>query len=83
MPRAHKRGPSPSVRNTFSLRLRNLRRAHGKQIGRRLSQPAFAALLGINGDRYGSYERADRSPPLEVLAALRRVTGVDLDELIG
>jgi hypothetical protein len=73
----------PSVRNTFSLRLRDLRKAHGKQIGRRLSQPAFAAMLGISGDRYGSYERADRASLLEVLAALRRLMGVSLEDLIG
>ena len=49
----------------------------------RLLHPRFAAMLNIETDRYGSYERGDREPPLEVLATLRRVTGVSLDELIG
>ena len=73
--------PSP-IRDAFAFRLRRLRQDHGKRLGRPLSQSVFAALLGIEGARLGSYERGDRSPTLEVLAALRRVTGVSLDDLI-
>ena len=40
-------------------------------------------MLGINRACYGSYERADREPTLETLAALHRATGASLDELIG
>ena len=83
MPMKHHLDPSICVRNAFALRLRSFRIAYGKRLGRPLSQQDFAAMLGINRARYGSYERADREPPLETLAALRRVTGVSLDELIG
>ena len=80
----HLQPTSPSsVRETFALRLQQLRRDHGECLGRRLSQSAFAALLGIEGARLGSYERGDRTPTLEVLATLRRVTGVSLDDLIS
>lgn len=67
----------------FALRLQQLRVDHGKRSNCRMSQMTFAALLGIDMNRYGSYERADREPPLEILARLRQVTGVSLDKLIG
>lgn len=56
---------------------------YGQQIGQRLKQSDFAALRGLKTERYGAYERGDGEPPLEVLATLRRVTGVSLDKLIG
>ncbi len=44
-------------------------------------------MLGISGDRpeerYRLYENAKREPPLWVLAAVRRVTGYSLDDLIA
>ena len=82
MPMQHHLDPSISVRNAFAFRLRNFRIAYGKRLGRPLSQRDFATMLSINRACYGSYERADREPTLEVLAALRGVTGVSLDELI-
>ena len=83
MPKHLNPTPPSRVRDVFAVRLQQLRKSHGKHLGQRLSQSAFAALLGIEGARLGSYERGDRNPTLEVLAALRRVTGVSLDELIG
>ena len=83
MPMQHHLDPSLCIRNAFAFRLRRLRIVHGKRLGRSFSQRDFAAMLGINRACYGSYERADREPTLETLAALRRVTGVSLDELIG
>lgn len=71
------------IRQSFAQRLQQLRIDHGMCIGRRLSQRSFGILLGIDGERYGSYERADREPTLEILAALRRVTGVSLDEMLA
>ena len=83
MPMQHHLDPFLCIRNAFAFRLRNFRIAYGKRLGRPLSQQDFAAMLGVNRACYGSYERADREPTLETLAALRRVTGVSLDELIG
>ena len=83
MPKLLQPNLSSPIRDAFALRLQKLRRDYGKRLGRQLSQSAFAALLGIEGARLGSYERGDRTPTLEVLAALRRVTGVSLDELIA
>ena len=83
MPMKHHLDPTTCARDAFALRLRSFRVAYGKRLGRPFSQQDFAAMLGINRACYGSYERADREPTLETLAALRRVTGVSLDELIG
>lgn len=71
-------------RASFANRLRALRRAHGGRIGNpRLSLTAFAELLGIKAERYRRYERGEVEPPLLVLNALGRVTGVSLDRLIS
>ena len=76
--------PHPiTIRHMIAKRLRQLRVSYGQQIGQRLNQPHFAALLGIKANSYGAYERADQEPSLEVLVALRRVTGISLDELIA
>ena len=83
MPKHLQPSPPSLVRDAFALRLQQLRRDYGKRLGRQLSQSAFAAMLDIEPARLGSYERGDRTPTLEVLAALRRVTGVSLDELIA
>ena len=82
MPKHLHPSSSNPVRDAFAFRLRQLRRHHAQWLGRPLSQSAFAALLGIEGARLGSYERGDRTPTLEFLASLRQVTGVSLDELI-
>lgn len=76
--------PHPiTIRNVVAERLRQLRESYGQQIGQRLNQSDFSILLGLRAKSYGSYERSDREPSLEALVALRRVTGVSLDELIG
>ena len=76
--------PHPiTIRHVVAERLWQLRMSYGQQIGQRLNQPHFAALLGIKASSYGAYERADQEPPLDVLVALRRVTGISLDELIA
>ena len=75
--------PHPlTIRHVVAERLRQLRVSYGRQIGQRLNQPHFAALLGVKASSYGAYERADQEPPLEVLIALRQVTGISLDELL-
>lgn len=68
---------------TFASRLQQLWIDHGSYLDRCLSQRSFGMLLGINSERYGSYERANREPTLETLATLRRITGVSLDDLIA
>ena len=75
-------GDRPRLEGGLPVRLQRLRARYGASIGKRLTQPKFAALLGIEGPRYGSYERGTNIPPLDVLITLRRVTGVSLDELI-
>ena len=83
MPKKSRPDPASTIREAFGVRLRDFRVAHGERLGRSFSQRDFAAMLGINRACYGSYERADREPTLETLAALRQVTEVSLDELIG
>lgn len=71
-------------RQFFAWRLRATRRAYGGLIGDPgLSARRFARLLGIEPERYRRYERAELEPPLSVLTALRRVTGVSLDRLVS
>ena len=76
--------PHPiTIRRLFADRLRQLRASYSRRVGQRLNQTQFAALLGIKIDRYSAYERGDREPPLDVLARLKQVTGVSLDEMIA
>lgn len=65
------------------IRLQRLRASYGARIGQRLNQSMFAALLGISTAQYGTYERGKCEPGLAFLIALRRMTGVNLDELIA
>ncbi len=65
------------------IRLQKLRASYGERIGQRLNQSMFAALLGISTAQYGTYERGKCEPGLAFLIALRRVTGVSLDEFIA
>jgi transcriptional regulator with XRE-family HTH domain len=68
----------------FAWRLRATRRAYGGMVDEpELSARQFAMLLGIQPERYRRYERAELEPPLSVLVALRRMTGVSLDKLIA
>ena len=82
MSRIRKPAPFNAVREAFPLRLRELRRRYGQAKGVSVSQASFARLLGIDPERYGSYERGGREPNFTVLVSLRRVTGVSLDQLI-
>jgi transcriptional regulator with XRE-family HTH domain len=71
---------------TFAERLEMLRRS--RQISERLGLPSvtrsdLARALGITKERYFRYERAEIHPPLDVLVALRNLTGVSLDWLIA
>jgi hypothetical protein len=70
------------------MALREVRLRFGNETGQgRLTQKKFAQMLGISGERpeerYRLYEKALREPPLWVLAAVRRVTGYSLDDLIA
>ncbi len=56
---------------------RRLRRARGE-----LTQPAFAAHLGVTKDTIGKYERGERRPEAEVLARMREVLGIDINWLL-
>jgi transcriptional regulator with XRE-family HTH domain len=76
------------ARRLFAAALREARLRYGKETGQgKITQKQFAKMLGISGERpeerYRLYEKAEREPPLWVLAALRRVTGYSLDDLIA
>jgi len=75
---------SKDDRLALAARLIALRRAFGAAHGEpNINQRTFARILGLQSDRYGRYERGELEPPLAVLIALRRVTGVSLDVLIA
>jgi hypothetical protein len=72
----------------FAAALREARLRYGKESGQgKITQKEFARMLGISGERpeerYRLYEGAKREPPLWILAAIRRVTGYSLDDLIA
>lgn len=73
-----------SVRSGFSARLAMLREAYGRSLGRPgLTRKEFAELLGLEAERYSTYERGTREPPLSVLVEIHLVTGVNLNGLIA
>jgi hypothetical protein len=72
----------------FAAGLREARLRYGQESGQgTLTQKEFAKMLGISGERpeerYRLYEGGKREPPLWILAAIRRVTGYSLDDLIA
>lgn len=71
-------------RQAFATRLRALRQSYGISIGEPgLSQEEFAKRLGLQGETYRRYERSETEPPLRVLSAVRRLTGISLNSLIA
>jgi hypothetical protein len=81
-------GLTAEARRLFATALREARLRYGRETDQgELTQRVFAEMLGIRGERpeerYGLYERAEREPPLWILAAIRRVTGYSLDALIA
>ncbi|MBS1075587.1 helix-turn-helix transcriptional regulator [Gluconobacter sp. Dm-73] len=73
-----------SVRSAFSARLTMLREAYGRSVGRpNITRKEFAELLGLEAERYSTYERGTREPPLSVLVEIHTVTGVNLNGLIA
>jgi len=76
------------TRRQFAAALRQARLKYGSETGQgEITQKDFAKMLGISGERpeerYRLYENAKREPPLWILAAVRRVTGFSLDDLIA
>jgi DNA-binding transcriptional regulator YdaS (Cro superfamily) len=76
------------ARRLFASKLREARLQYGAATGQgELTQRQFALMLEIGGERpeerYRLYEAGKREPPLWILAALRRVTGFSLDDLIA
>lgn len=58
-------------------RLKELREERG------LTQKELATLLHLNSVTYLHYEKAQRQPPLEVLADMAAFFGVTVDYLLG
>lgn len=50
---------------------------------RRLTQRELAETLGLNAVTYLHYEKDQRQPPLETLAAMAAFFGVSVDYLLG
>jgi transcriptional regulator with XRE-family HTH domain len=68
----------------FAKRLGAVRLAYGAVTGRPgLPRVTFALELGLERNTYSRYERGEVEPPLMVLAAVRRLTGISLDYLIA
>ena len=61
----------------FGKRLKELREERG------LTQKELATLLHLNSVTYLHYEKAQRQPPLEVLADMAAFFGVTVDYLLG
>ena len=76
--------PASAERGAFAARLTALRQTYGMSIGQPgLDMGEFAKLLGLEGETYRRYERGETEPPLRVLSAIRRVTGISLNALIA
>lgn len=75
---------SPDQLEAFGRRLEAARRYYGRRTGQpRIKMNAFANALGLQARRYGRYEAGELEPPLSVLDAIRRLTGLSLDWLIS
>lgn len=73
-----------SARSGFAERLAATRRGFGQRTARPgLTAQDFAAVLGLEPERYRKYERGEREPPLWVLQRITQITGVSLDHLVG
>ena len=70
-------GGEVSGMSGFSQRLRFLRTQRG------LTQQQLAQALGVSKSSVNMYERGEREPGLETLAAMADLFEVDLDELTG
>ena len=53
------------------------------RIEQKLSQREVADALGLNSVTYLHYEKAQREPPLSVLADMAEFFGVSVDYLLG
>jgi transcriptional regulator with XRE-family HTH domain len=74
-----------SLRSGFARRLRQVRAVYGASQGKPgLSQADFVRALGIHitAAAYRRYDNGRIEPPMKVLAAVRRLTGISLDYLI-
>jgi transcriptional regulator with XRE-family HTH domain len=62
---------------TFADRLTFVRKK------KKLSQAEVGSLIGINGDAYGRYERAEVRPTIEMATKIADALNVSLDYLVG
>ena len=53
------------------------------RLEQKLTQREAAAALGLNSVTYLHYEKAQREPPLTVLADMAQFYGVSVDYLLG
>lgn len=68
---------SPEYMKGFARRLKLAREGAGYQSAR-----SFAHALGLKEPTYGRYERAEATPPYEVLREISRLTDRPLDYFI-
>lgn len=65
-----------TIHERFRVNVKALREKQG------LSQPAMAAIMGINAEYYGQMERGFRNPSLEMMEIAARALDVDVSRLI-
>jgi DNA-binding XRE family transcriptional regulator len=73
---------------TFGERLAHVRKAYGRKVvGRRVTQAAFAELIGINEKTLAAYEVDTNTPSLEqmeeIAYAIQRATGIAAWHVLG
>lgn len=69
--------------SALGQRLRRLRAAYGATIREPdLSRAAMSRLLGVEQERYRTYERGQREPPLWILLRIKHLTGFSIDTLL-
>lgn len=82
MPRTSKRPPPVAARrsttNLFARRLQSARELKGYA-----TRAEFADAIGIDHNRYRSYERGEREAPYDLLVLMAEKLNVSVDQLLG
>lgn len=67
----------------LGARLRRLRLAYAAQMRQfEITPTQMARVLGVEDERYRTWERGLREPPLWILVKLRELTGISIDTLL-
>lgn len=78
---------SAKPKTLFAARLIAVREAYGEATRRKdMDQKGYARIIGFGDgqeETYRRYERGETEPSLRTLAEIHKVTGADLNDLIG